>query len=130
MTTMTVKGAQQALATCRGLVKVARRVLSIFPASRQVASRREYCWCAYSSRREEVLTGSWRSQNFVSDLASRYDEHPLTGGDTTGPSVRKAIGVGIVLLTLTASSCGYAARTAVRDRAQATPAAVAVPAPT
>src|SRR6202020_613535 len=48
----------------------------------------------------------------------------------TVPSVRKAIAVGIVLLTLaTASSCGYAAHTALRDSAQATPAAVAVPAP-
>src|SRR5580693_5732096 len=47
----------------------------------------------------------------------------------TVPSVRKAIAVGIVLLTLAASSCGYAAHTAVRDRAQATPAPVAVPAP-
>ena len=44
--------------------------------------------------------------------------------------MRKAIGVGVVLLTLAASSCGYATHTAVRDRAQATPAAVAVPAPT
>src|SRR6202451_2878813 len=49
----------------------------------------------------------------------------------TVPSVRKAIAVGIVLLTLAAtSSCGYAAHTALRDSAQATPAAVAVPAPT
>src|SRR6202167_4475644 len=49
----------------------------------------------------------------------------------TVPSVRKAIAVGIVLLTLAAaSSCGYAAHTALRDGAQATPAAVAVPAPT
>jgi len=43
----------------------------------------------------------------------------------------KAIAVGVVLLTLAAaSSCGYAAHTALRDSAQATPAAVAVPAPT
>ena len=49
----------------------------------------------------------------------------------TVPSVRKAIAVGVVLLTLAAaSSCGYAAHTALRDSAQATPAAVAVPAPT
>ena len=49
----------------------------------------------------------------------------------TVPSVRKAIAVGIVLLILAAaSSCGYAAHTAVRDSAQATPAPVAVPAPT
>src|ERR1700727_2498816 len=49
----------------------------------------------------------------------------------TVPSVRKAIAVGIVLLTLAgASSCGYAAHTALRDSAQTTPAAVAVPAPT
>src|SRR3984885_1446948 len=49
----------------------------------------------------------------------------------TVPSVRKAIGVGVVVLTLAAaSSCGYAAHTAPRDSAQATPAAVAVPAPT
>jgi CubicO group peptidase (beta-lactamase class C family) len=49
----------------------------------------------------------------------------------TVPSVRKAIAVGIVLLTLAAaSSCGYAAHTALRDSAQATPALVAVPAPT
>src|SRR5271155_1850948 len=49
----------------------------------------------------------------------------------TVPSVRKAIAVGIVLLILAAaSSCGYAAHTAVRDSAQATPARVAVPAPT
>ena len=49
----------------------------------------------------------------------------------TVPSVRRAIAVGIVLLTLAAaSSCGYAAHTALRDSAQATPAAVAVPAPT
>lgn len=49
----------------------------------------------------------------------------------TVPSVRKAIAVGIVLLTLAAaSSCGHAAHTALRDSAQATPAAVAVPAPT
>src|SRR5271167_1925244 len=49
----------------------------------------------------------------------------------TVPSVRKAIAVGIVLLALAAaSSCGYAAHTALRDSAQATPAAVAVPAPT
>ena len=48
----------------------------------------------------------------------------------TVPSVRKAIAVGIVLLTLAASSCGYAAHTALRDSAQATPAPVAVPAPT
>src|SRR5271155_5791267 len=48
----------------------------------------------------------------------------------TVPSVRKAIAVGIVLLILAAaSSCGYAAHTAVRDSAQATPAPVAVPAP-
>jgi CubicO group peptidase (beta-lactamase class C family) len=48
----------------------------------------------------------------------------------TVPSVRKAIAVGIVLLTLAAaSSCGYAAHTALRDSAQATPAPVAVPAP-
>jgi len=47
------------------------------------------------------------------------------------PSVRKAIAVGIVLLILAAaSSCGYAAHTAVRDSAQATPAPVAVPATT
>src|ERR1700720_4669907 len=46
------------------------------------------------------------------------------------PSVRKAIAVGVVLLTLAAaSSCGYAAHTTPRDSAQATPAAVAVPAP-
>jgi CubicO group peptidase (beta-lactamase class C family) len=39
--------------------------------------------------------------------------------------------VGIVLLTLpAASSCGYAAHTALKDSAQATPAAAAVPAPT
>ncbi|WP_422604813.1 serine hydrolase domain-containing protein, partial [Mycobacterium sp.] len=45
--------------------------------------------------------------------------------------MRKAIAVGIVLVTLAAaSSCGYAAHTALRDSAQATPAAVAVPAPT
>jgi len=49
----------------------------------------------------------------------------------TVPSVRKAIVVGVVLLTLAAaSSCGYAAHTALTDSAQATPAAVAVPAPT
>src|SRR5271156_6570816 len=49
----------------------------------------------------------------------------------TVPSVRKAIAVGIVLLILAAaSSCGYAAHTAVRDSAQATLAPVAVPAPT
>src|SRR3984957_10710888 len=49
----------------------------------------------------------------------------------TVPSVRKAIGVGVVLLTLAAaSSCGYAAHTALRNSAQATPAAVAIPAPT
>src|SRR5271155_406426 len=49
----------------------------------------------------------------------------------TVPSVRKAIAVGIVLLALAAaSSCGFAAHTALRDSAQATPAAVAVPAPT
>src|ERR1700741_4479468 len=49
----------------------------------------------------------------------------------TVPSVRRAIAVGIVLLTLAAaSSCGYAAHTALRDSAQATPAAVAVPVPT
>src|SRR6201996_1852003 len=49
----------------------------------------------------------------------------------TVPSVRKAIAVGIVLLTLAAaSSCGYAAHTALRGSAPATPAAVAVPAPT
>src|ERR1700722_19253470 len=48
----------------------------------------------------------------------------------TVPSVRKAIAVGFVLLTLAAaSSCGYAAHTALRDSAQATPAPVAVPAP-
>src|SRR3984893_12433541 len=48
----------------------------------------------------------------------------------TVPSVRKAIAVGVVLLTslAAASSCGYAAHTAPRDSAQATPAAVAVPA--
>jgi CubicO group peptidase (beta-lactamase class C family) len=49
----------------------------------------------------------------------------------TVPSVRKAIAVGVVSLTLAAaSSCGYAAHKALRDSAQATPAAVAVPAPT
>jgi CubicO group peptidase (beta-lactamase class C family) len=49
----------------------------------------------------------------------------------TVPSVRKAIAVGIVLLILAAaSSCGYAAHTAVRDSAQATPAPVAAPATT
>src|SRR3984957_8885147 len=48
----------------------------------------------------------------------------------TVPFVRKAIAVGVVLLTLAASSCGYAAHTALRDSAQATPAAVAVPVPT
>src|SRR6202012_3842764 len=48
----------------------------------------------------------------------------------TVPSVRKAIAVGAVLLTLAAaSSCGHAAHTAPRDSAQATPAAVAAPAP-
>ncbi len=42
------------------------------------------------------------------------------------PSVRKAIAVGTVLLTLAAaSSCGYAAHTAVSDSAQATQAPVA-----
>ncbi|MFZ1162395.1 MAG: serine hydrolase domain-containing protein [Mycobacterium sp.] len=45
------------------------------------------------------------------------------------PSVRKAIAVGIVLLTLAAaSSRGYAAHTWLRDSAQTTPALVAVPA--
>src|ERR1700744_5534879 len=49
----------------------------------------------------------------------------------TVPSVRKAIAVGVVLLTAAAaSSCGYAAHPASRDSAQATPAAVAVPATT
>src|ERR1700730_6720058 len=49
----------------------------------------------------------------------------------TVPSVRKAIAVGVVLLSLAAaSSCGYAAHTALRDSAQATPAAVAGPVPT
>ena len=49
----------------------------------------------------------------------------------TVPSVRKAIAVGVALLTLAAaSSCGYAAHTALKDSAQQTPAAVAVPAPT
>src|SRR5271154_3515247 len=49
----------------------------------------------------------------------------------TVPSVRKAIAVGMVLLTLAAaSSCGYAAHTALRDSAQPPPPAVAVPAPT
>jgi CubicO group peptidase (beta-lactamase class C family) len=44
--------------------------------------------------------------------------------------VRKAIAVGIVLLTVAAaSSCGHAAHTALRDVARATPAPVAIPAP-
>src|SRR5271166_5297863 len=44
-------------------------------------------------------------------------------GDTTVPSVRKAIAVGIASLTLAAtSSCGYVAHTAVRESAQAMPA--------
>ena len=46
------------------------------------------------------------------------------------PSVRKAIAVGTVLLTLAAaSSCGYAAHTAVSDSAQATQATDAAAAP-
>src|SRR6201995_5945113 len=49
----------------------------------------------------------------------------------TVPSVRKAIAVGVVVLTLAAaSSCGNASPTAPRDRGPATPAAVAVPAST
>src|ERR1700761_1991816 len=49
----------------------------------------------------------------------------------TVPSVRKAIAVGVVVLTLAAaSSCGNASHTAQRDSGQATPAAVAVPAST
>src|ERR1700744_384814 len=49
----------------------------------------------------------------------------------TVPSVRKAIAVGVVVLTLAAaSSCGTASHTAQRDSGQATPAAVAVPAST
>ena len=44
--------------------------------------------------------------------------------------MRKAIAVGIVLLTAAASSCGHAKHTAPGDSAQATPAAVAIPAPT
>ena len=50
----------------------------------------------------------------------------------TVPSVRKAIAIGIVLLTLAAaSSCGYAAHTAVSDSAQATLASPdAAPMPT
>src|SRR5271165_2140522 len=52
-------------------------------------------------------------------------------GDTTVPSVRKAIAVGIASLTLAAtSSCGYVAHTAVRESAQAMRAPVAVPAST
>src|SRR5271169_2205040 len=57
---------------------------------------------------------------------SRSAEHK----QVTVPSVRKAIAVGILLLTLAAaSSCGYAAHTPLRDSAQTTPALVAVPAP-
>ena len=51
--------------------------------------------------------------DFTSDVAAR----------TLKPPVRKAIAVGTVLLTLAvASSCGYAAHTAVSDSAQATQA--------
>src|ERR1700712_3082743 len=56
--------------------------------------------------------------------------HPEKDQQETVPSVRKAIAVGSVLLTLAAaSSCGYAAHTALKGSARATPGAAAVPAP-
>jgi len=56
-------------------------------------------------------------------IAEKYQQETV--------SVRNAIAVGLVLLALAAvSACGAAAHTALRDSAQATPAAAAVPAPT